>query len=72
MTAAQKFGEILKQKRKEKKLSQIGLAIIAYKKPRFQSFISRVESGSYKDLKFEDVTIILEALDVDLISIIEK
>jgi len=72
MNTAQEIGAILKQKRKDKKLAQHQLAKISYNDVRYQSLISRVENGAYKDVKFEDVTIILQGLGIDLIELIKK
>jgi len=72
MTTTQEIGAILKQKRKDKNLAQHQLAVIAYNEVRYQSLISRVENGAYKDVKFEDVTIILSGLGIDLIELIQN
>jgi len=72
MNTAEEIGAILKQKRKDKKLAQHQLALKAYNDTRYQSLISRVENGAYKDVKFEDVTIILSGLGIDLIELIKK
>lgn len=72
MNTAEQIGAILKQKRKDKNLAQHQLAMLAFNEPRYQSLISRVENGGYKDVKFEDVTIILSGLGIDLIELIKK
>lgn len=70
MTTARQIGEIIRQKRKDKNLSQKQLSFAAYNDVKYQSLLSRVENGAYKDVRFEDVTIILSGLGIDLIELI--
>lgn len=72
MTPSQEIGQILKKRRTHLNLSQNKLAMLAYKEQRHQSLISRIENGSYKEVKFEDVKLILLNLGVDLIELIKK
>jgi transcriptional regulator with XRE-family HTH domain len=72
MTPSQEIGAILKKRRNALSLSQSKLAMLAYKEQRHQSLISRIENGSYKEVKFEDVKIILSTLGIDLIKLIKK
>lgn len=71
-TTAQEIGAIIRQKRKDKNLSQKQLAVLAYNEDRYQSLLSRIENGAYKDVRFEDVTIILQGLGIDLMEIIKN
>jgi len=71
-TLAHEIGAIIRQKRKDKNLSQKQLAVLAYNEERYQSLLSRVENGAYKDVRFEDVTIILSGLGIDLMELIEN
>lgn len=70
MNTSQQIGEILKTKRKSKNLTQKQLAVLAYNEITYQGLISRIESGTYKEIRFQDVTIILDAFGVDLIELI--
>ena len=71
-TTAKQIGTILREKRKAKNLTQKQLAKIAYNDELQQSLISRIEGGNYKSVGFEDITIILSGLGIDLIELIEK
>ena len=71
-TTSQEIGAILKSKRKAKNLTQKQLAVLAYNDITCQGLISRIESGTYKEIRFQDVTIILAAFGIDLIDLIEK
>lgn len=69
---SQEIGAILRAKRKAKNLTQKQLAVLAYNDITCQGLISRIESGTYKEIRFQDVTIILAAFGIDLIDLIEK
>lgn len=69
---SQEIGAILRAKRKVKNLTQKQLAVLAYNDITCQGLISRIESGTYKEIRFQDVTIILAAFGIDLIDLIEK
>jgi len=72
MNTSEEIGAILRAKRKSKNLTQKQLAVLAYNDITCQGLISRIESGTYKEIRFQDVTIILSAFGIDLIEIIEK
>jgi len=72
MTTSQEIGAILKSKRKSKNLTQKQLAVLAYNEITYQGLISRIESGTYKEIRFQDVAIILSAFGIELIELIEK
>jgi len=72
MTTSQQIGAILKAKRKAKNLTQKQMAILAFNDEKQQSLLSRIENGEYKAVSFEDVTIILSGLGIDLIELITK
>lgn len=72
MNTVKQIGEILKSKRTSKNLTQKQTAVLAFNDPKEQSLISRIESGSFKTVSFENITIVLEALGVDLIGLISK
>lgn len=69
---SQEIGAILRAKRKVKNLTQKQLAVLAYNDITCQGLISRIESGTYKEIRFQDVAIILSAFGIDLIDLIEK
>ena len=70
MTTTQLIGTILKAKRKAKNLTQKQMAVLAFNDEKQQSLISRIEGGNYKAVGFEDITIILAGLGIDLIQLI--
>lgn len=70
MTKFKEIGAILKEKRKAKNLTQKQLAVIAYNDITCQSLISRIESGTYKEIRFQDILIILSAFGIDLMELI--
>lgn len=70
MTTSKQIGEILKAKRKAKNLTQKQMAMLAFNDEKQQSLLSRIENGEYKAVGFEDVTIILSGLGIDLIELI--
>lgn len=71
-TTSQEIGAILRAKRKSKNLTQKQLAVLAYNDITCQGLISRIESGTYKEIRFQDVTIILSTFGIDLMDLIEK
>jgi transcriptional regulator with XRE-family HTH domain len=72
MNAAKEIGSILRAKRKAKNLTQIQISVLAFNDEKRQSLISRIEGGEYKAVGFEDVTVILNSLGIDLIKLILK
>jgi len=72
MTTAQEIGSILKSKRKSKNLTQKQMAILAFDDEKQQCLISRIESGQYKSVGFEDINSVLKGLGFDLIELITE
>jgi hypothetical protein len=70
MIKFKEIGAILKEKRKAKNLTQKQLAVLAYNEITYQGLISRIESGTYKEIRFQDILIILSAFGIDLMELI--
>jgi hypothetical protein len=69
-TTAKQIGSIIKSKRVEKNLTQKQLAVLCFKQEMYQGFICRVEKGQLKDIRFDDVRLILGIFEIDLMKLI--
>ena len=67
---AKQIGAILKEKRIKKQITQKELAVLCFNDEMYQGFICRVEKGLFKDVRFEDVRIILGIFGIDLMGLI--
>jgi len=66
------IGEIIKNERKNQKLSQKQLSIIAFGSDTAHEIISKVECGKRAKVQFETIFKILLALDIDILRILDK
>lgn len=71
-TKATQLGSILKNRRKNKNLSQKQLSVIIFGDENHNASISRIENGKIEEVKFETISKILKALDIDLINLIQN
>lgn len=70
MKISTEIGNIIKNTRELKKISQKELSILAFGNPERQEIISKAESGKKPLISFETIYIILKALDIDIIRIL--
>lgn len=71
-TKAAELGSILKNRRTNKNLSQKQLSSIIFGDENHNASISRIENGKIEEVKFDTISKILKALDIDLIKLIQN
>lgn len=72
MSASNSIGAILKAKRTSKNLSQKTLSLMIFGDENHNASISRIENGKIEEVKFDTISKILKALDIDLIKLIQN
>jgi transcriptional regulator with XRE-family HTH domain len=72
MNAAKEIGSLIKNRRKEKKLSQKELSMKIFGDDNHDASISRIEKGAWEKTQFLTINNILNALDIDLINLIKN
>jgi transcriptional regulator with XRE-family HTH domain len=72
MTPSKEIGAIIKDRRKTKKLSQKQLSEKIFGDDNHNASISRIEKGEWKNSNFITIYNILNALDIELISLIKN
>lgn len=66
---ARQIGNIIRLKRKSKKLTQKELSVIMCGNTGLHGLISRIENGEHKGVPFDKIHSILLALGIDLIDL---
>lgn len=69
---ASQIGAILKEIRKNKKLTQKDLSIEMSGNTNLSGLISKIENGFHKEVRFSKVCAILSAMDIDLLKLISS
>jgi len=72
MNPAKEIGAIIKDRRKSKKISQKQLSEKIFGEDNHNASISRIEKGDWKKSNFLTIYNILNALDIELISLIKN